>query len=1018
MSGEKDKTTTVDSSQVGVVGEDARIDGDVHFGDKVRKHVINIQQVTIYRSDSPPPDEAPEAAKTDIGHNPYLGLGAFQEQDADRFFGREELTRTLWEKFRDLNDQGTIDKKIRLLPILGPSGSGKSSVARAGLIPELARNPLPGYARARVGIFTPGSDPVHALAGILARMLTGEAVPAKKAEEFEEILIKRCDKGKYDGLTRIARLFPDIQEAPLVILVDQFEEVYAYCDSQDESCQLHDKRDCFIGNLLQAASDAAGPVSVVLTLRSDFLGETQSSEDLNRAIAENGEIIPAMGRAELRLAIAKPAENAGHPFKDALVNNLVEQTRDREGALPLLQFALTRLWAGMADGQQPADTLEEINGVGGALAKEARRLYNNLPAEDQTIARRAFLGMVNLGEGIKDTRRRVSLDQVVAAGEDRARVKKVLEIFSGRNARLITLSGAEGAGGVQTAEMTHEALLEHWRDLKDWLRKTRDDMRLHRRLELAAKNWKAQKYPTGSLWRSPDLDLLRNLYRDPKIDFSKLEEKFYRASERALTKKRLLQASLAVLIGIGIGIGFYLVKQQERIAIRNQKNAIYNLARVYEEKAGFALRDALKGDNPDQNFQKAWLYTLEALNQDIPADKELPDSVKRLALKPLHLGLLRGAGDHADNRYQAFATADKTVRRWESDLATAYLNAGKEAPEFKAVYRCSFDLFPYKMEEISLVPVTDGPPGGSRPWYADYPRPAGQDPVQWMIESAAKAVRDKKLTLDGISPDWMAKFTAPDASRAASPGKTKEVVTLAPGVQMTFVCIPAGSFFMGSPLDESGRGSNEMFHMVTLTNVFYLQTTEVTQGLWQAVMGEGENPSDFTSCGADCPVEKVSWDMAQAFIKKLNAKEKGTYRLPTEAEWEYASRAGSTSAYGFGDDPAQLAEYAWYVQNAENKTHRVKGRAPNAWGLYDMHGNVWEWCQDVYAAYPSCDLADPQSCEVVDPKRSSGGANRVLRGGSWYGNAWICRSANRNRAGPDYRDRDLGFRLVFLPGQP
>ena len=207
MTGENDKTTHIDGSQVGVVGDGARIKGGVHYGDK---NVITIQHVTVYRSHSPQPDDAPEARKTDIGPNPYLGLGAFQEQDADRFFGREKLTQTLWEKFRDLNEPGGVEKKIRLLPILGPSGSGKSSVARAGLIPELARNPLPGYSRARVGIFTPGTDPVYALAGILARMTTGDAVPAEKAEEYEKILSDRCGQGEFNGLARIAGLFPDI----------------------------------------------------------------------------------------------------------------------------------------------------------------------------------------------------------------------------------------------------------------------------------------------------------------------------------------------------------------------------------------------------------------------------------------------------------------------------------------------------------------------------------------------------------------------------------------------------------------------------------------------------------------------------------------------------------------------------------------------------------------------------------------------------------------------------------------
>ena len=1016
MSKDRNTPTRVEGSQVGVVGDGARIEGGVHYGNNIHKNVITIQHVTVYRSQGPQPDETPETVETDIAPNPYLGLGAFQEQDSDRFFGREKLTQTLWEKFRDLSERGGVEKKIRLLPILGPSGSGKSSVARAGLIPELARNPLPGYARAKVGIFTPGTDPVWALAGILARMLTGDTVPAGKAEEFESILKSRYDKGEFDGLTRIAGLFPDIQDSPLVILVDQFEEVYSYYDNKGSRRNSNDKRDCFIGNLLHAASDTAGYVSVVLTLRSDFLGETQSNEALNRTIAENGEIIPAMSREELRVAVAMPAENAGHPFTEALVNNLVEQTRDHDGALPLLQFALTRLWDGMAVGKQPADTLEEIGGVGGALAGEASRLYNKLPDEEKKIVRRAFLGMVNLGEGIKDTRRRVSLDKMVAGDEEKARVKKVLEIFSARNARLITLSGEEVGGGSQAVEMTHEALLEHWTDLKTWLDEDRDALRLQRRLESAAAHWKEQKRPAGLLWRSPDLDLLRKLFRDPKSDFSELDKKFYRASERALKMKWFLFASLAILIVVGSAVAVIFVKRQEIIAKVNEKKANYNIAKLYEREAGLSLNAALKGDNPDENFQKVWLYTLEALNKDIPSERELPDSVERLGRRIIQLGLLRGAGVREDNRYRAFNPTDKTVRHWESDLAGAFKKAGKDAPEFKAVYRCSFALFPYKMEEISLVPVRDGPPGGTAPWYAEYPRPAGKDPVQWMIESAAKAVSENKLTLDGVSPAWIDKITVSDSSSAEFV-KQPETVTLAPDVQMTFVFIPPGSFFMGSPLGEPERNPDEKLHMVTLTKGFYLQTTEVTQGQWKAVMGE--NPSFFQKCGDDCPVEQISWEDAKEFIKKLEQKRLGKYRLPTEAEWEYACRAGTTTPFYFGRClGTKEANYNRKFplsgcpegEYSEGTTTPVKNFPPNSWGLYGMHGNVREWCEDVYYGY--------SLGEVIDPHGPSGGSYRVFRGGGWDGSARLVRSANRDCILPDYRVKNnLGFRLVLPPGQ-
>lgn len=230
---------------------------------------------------------------------------------------------------------------------------------------------------------------------------------------------------------------------------------------------------------------------------------------------------------------------------------------------------------------------------------------------------------------------------------------------------------------------------------------------------------------------------------------------------------------------------------------------------------------------------------------------------------------------------------------------------------------------------------------------------------------------------------------------------------------MTFNLIPAGTFMMGSPEGEPGRRGNENQHQVTLTRPFYMQTTEVTQGQWKALMGR--NPSRYPDCGDDCPVERVSWHYVQEFIAELNKLGEGTYRLPTEAEWEYAARAGSTTAFANGDiteigskhDP-NLDAMGWYAYNSGGRTHRVAQKQPNAWGLYDMHGNVWEWVQDgakYYENYPSG--------SVTDPEGTSTGPLRVLRGGSCFDGARSCRSANRHFDVPESRPNfGLGFRLL------
>ncbi len=253
-----------------------------------------------------------------------------------------------------------------------------------------------------------------------------------------------------------------------------------------------------------------------------------------------------------------------------------------------------------------------------------------------------------------------------------------------------------------------------------------------------------------------------------------------------------------------------------------------------------------------------------------------------------------------------------------------------------------------------------------------------------------------------------------EVSATPSENPAGETITDTSGLGMTLVRIPAGTFMMGSPEDEPGRYWDEKQHQVTLTRDYYMMTTEVTQAQWEAVMGE--NPSWFKNCGGNCPVEDVSWDDVQVFITSLNAMEGRTYRLPTEAEWEYAARAGSTTALyngpiqilGYRNAPA-LDPIAWYGGNSgvsyagawdssgwsekqynHNRagTHPVAQKQPNAWGLYDMSGNVWEWCQDWYGDYPDG--------AVVDPEGADTGSSRVIRGGGWYGNARYCRSAYRN----------------------
>jgi formylglycine-generating enzyme required for sulfatase activity len=260
-----------------------------------------------------------------------------------------------------------------------------------------------------------------------------------------------------------------------------------------------------------------------------------------------------------------------------------------------------------------------------------------------------------------------------------------------------------------------------------------------------------------------------------------------------------------------------------------------------------------------------------------------------------------------------------------------------------------------------------------------------------------------RIALPATQPSVAGGSEKVPAIRDALPAEeVMESITNSIGIKLNK--IPAGTFMMG---DANGQ-RDETPHEVTLTQPFYLGVTEVTNAQWKAVMGNV--PSNWKD--DELPVEQVSWGDVVSFCKKLSSlpAERAAgrvYRLPTEAEWEYACRAGTSTSYSFGNDESLLGDFAWLYENAGSRAHAVGQKQPNAWGLYDMHGNVWEWCSDWFGDYPGGAVSDPQGV--------ASGSPRVNRGGSWNFSARSCRSAIRRRLNPWYRFNDLGFRLALSP---
>lgn len=521
--------------------------------------------------DTPSPLPGPEVS------NPYRGLLAFDRSDGGLFFGRDRVIDHLERAFAALLDPA--EAPVRLLTVLGPSGTGKSSLVRAGLLPRLeARrddhatldsgvaeaSPVdPRWHGLRVVVMTPGAHPRTRLADALTPLVRVAAAPdGGGARAFDAL---RAADGGPDALHHFAAdaLKPGEH---LVVVVDQFEEVFTLSEAAD-------LRAGFVELLLGAAADVAGRVSVILTLRSDALAATQAHPGLNRLIAERAVVVPVMSEVDLRQAIAAPARHRGYVLPAGLVEGLLHQTVGREGALPLLQHTLMCLWDGMRAGRQPDVTLRALGGVGGALAASAEATYTALEEAERGWCRRAFQGLARWGDDGRPSRRRVEVHSLLARGEAEEPLLTLLRRFADPQVRLITLSQPPGAA--VCAEVSHEALFEHWLRLRGWLEEGRVALALAQEAESAAREWVAEGRNEGLLWRAPKLGRLQDLAAQaplpgPSMDFleaglalarrevAQLEER-QRAREgveraREQERRTLRRALAAVSVALGVAV--------------------------------------------------------------------------------------------------------------------------------------------------------------------------------------------------------------------------------------------------------------------------------------------------------------------------------------------------------------------------------------------------------------------------------------------------------------------------------
>ncbi|MCI0710874.1 MAG: protein kinase [Chloroflexi bacterium] len=434
-----------------------------------------------------------------IAENPYKGLRAFQLADSKDFFGRDTLIDKLLDRMKHEGDLS------RFLAVVGPSGSGKSSLVKAGLIPAVRQGELPGSVDWFIVDMLPGDRPLDELEVALTKIATGDVGNLREQLERDE-----------RGLVRASQLILPDDDSQLLLVVDQFEEVFTLTENEEETTR-------FLKLILSAVTAPRSRVRVVVTLRADFYDRPLQYPDFGELMRERTETVLPLSAEQLQQSITGPAKRVGAKFEDGLVAAIISDVHYQPGALPLLQYAMTELFERRNGGIMTLQAYEEIGRATGALAKRADEIFQTLDENSQKLARQIFLRLITLGEGTEDTRRRVNRRELEAITTEVDTLNDLIDTYV--EYRLFTLDN-DPATRQPTIEVAHEAIIREWEQLRDWLASSREDIRLHRRLAAEVNEWLSADRADGFLARGARLEQYETWANTTSLALTRDEQRF------------------------------------------------------------------------------------------------------------------------------------------------------------------------------------------------------------------------------------------------------------------------------------------------------------------------------------------------------------------------------------------------------------------------------------------------------------------------------------------------------------